>query len=212
MYHEGRYDTPIITERLLLFLYLYGSAKAIQGLHRSLSYNIKHLPLTTFVITTILLPVVTKLQKELKQTKPFTSLEEEVLLNLARTAEHVSTHFAGVLKSADLTPTQYNALRILRGAGEEGLTCGEIGGRMVTRESDVTRLLDRLEKRGLITRERPETNRRVVITRITDVGLGLLAELDGPVQEANRAAAGHLGRTRLKALNELLEELRSNGA
>ena len=194
------------------FLYLYGSAKAIQGLHRSLSYNIKHLPLTTFVITAILLPVVTRLQKELKQTKPFTSLEEEVLLNLARTAEHVSTHFAGVLKSADLTPTQYNALRILRGAGEEGLTCGEIGGRMVTRESDVTRLLDRLEKRGLITRERPETNRRVVITRITDVGLGLLAELDGPVQEANRAAAGHLGRTRLKALNELLEELRGNGA
>src|SRR6201999_4571765 len=166
---------------------------------------------TTFVITTILLPVMTKLQKELKQTKPFVSLEEEVLLNLARTAERMSTHIAAVLKRADLTPTQYNALRILRGAGEEGLTCGEIGERMVTRESDITRLLDRLERRGLITRERPETNRRVVLTRITCEGLSLLAELDVPVQEANRAMAGHLGRARLRTLNELLERLRGNG-
>ncbi len=151
-----------------------------------------------------------KLQEELKQTKPFTTLEEEVLLNLARTAEHVSTRLAGVLKRADLTITQYNALRILRGAGEEGLTCGEIGGRMVTRESDITRLLDRLEKRGLITRERPKTNRRVVVTRITGEGLSLLAQLDGSVQEANRATAGHLSRQRLKTLNELLEELRGD--
>lgn len=156
--------------------------------------------------------MVTKLQKELKQTKPFASPEEEVLLNLARTAEHVSAHLAGVLKRADLTPTQYNALRILRGAGEEGLTCGEIGERMVTRESDITRLLDRLGKRGLITRERPETNRRVVVTRITQEGLSLLAELDGPVQTANRAAAGHLGHARLKTLIELLEELRGTEA
>jgi DNA-binding MarR family transcriptional regulator len=156
--------------------------------------------------------VVTRLQKELKQTKPFVSLEEEVLLNLARTAEHVSTHPAGVLKRADLTLTQYNALRILRGAGEEGLTCGEIGERMVTKDSDITRLLDRLGKRELITRERPETNRRTVVTRITGEGLSLLAELDGPVQEANRRAAAHLGRQRLKTLNGLLEELRGNGA
>lgn len=156
--------------------------------------------------------MVTKLQKELKQTKPFGSLEEEVLLNLARTAEHVSTQLAGVLKRADLTLTQYNVLRILRGAGEEGLTCGEISERMVTRDSDVTRLLDRLGKRGLITRERPETNRRIVVTRITGEGLSLLAELDGPVQEANRTAASHLGRARLKTLTELLEELRGDGA
>lgn len=139
--------------------------------------------------------MVTKLQKELKQTKPLASMEEEVLLNLARTAKHVSAHFAGVLKRADLTPTQYNALRILRGTGEEGLTCGEIGERMVTRESD-------------ITRERPEMNRRVVVTRITRVGLDLLAELYGTVQGPNRAADGHLGRARLKTL----KELRSNGA
>jgi len=155
--------------------------------------------------------VVTKLQKELKQTKPFVSLEEEVILNLIRTAEYVTSRGAALLKRADLTPTQYNALRILRGAGEEGLACGEIGERMVTKDSDITRLLDRLERRGLIRRERPDNNRRVVLTRITDEGLALLSELDGPVEESHRSLAGHLGRQRLKALNELLEALREDG-
>ena len=151
--------------------------------------------------------MVTKLQKELKQSKPFASLEEEVILNLARTAEYVGAREAEVFKRADLTPTQYNVLRILRGAGEEGLTCGEISERMVTRDSDITRLLDRLERRGLISRGRPESNRRVVITRITDEGLRLLAELDEPVNESHRRLAGHLGKARLKTLNELLEAL-----
>ncbi len=153
---------------------------------------------------------MTKLQKELKQTKPFASLEEEVILNLARTAEYVLSRGAENFKRAELTPTQYNALRILRGAGAEGLTCGEISERMVTKDSDITRLLDRLERRGLISRERPETNRRVVITRITDAGLTLLAELDAPVQESHRRLAGHLGPQRLKALNELLEAMRGD--
>ena len=152
--------------------------------------------------------MVTKLQKELKQRKPFASLEEEVILNLARTAEYVGSRGAEVFKRADLTPTQYNALRILRGAGEEGLTCGEISERMVTKDSDITRLLDRLERRGLISRERPENNRRVVVTRITHEGLALLAELDEPVNESHRKLAGHLGRARLRTLNELLETLR----
>jgi len=152
--------------------------------------------------------VATKLQKELKQTKPFKSLEEEVILNLARTAEYVGARVAQVLKGVELTPTQYNALRILRGAGEEGLTCGEISERMVTKDSDITRLLDRLEKRGLIRRERPETNRRVVLTRITDDGLSLLSELDGPMLEGHRRLAGHLGEKQLRALNKLLETVR----
>ena len=152
--------------------------------------------------------MVTKLQKELKQTKPFASLEEEVILNLARTAEHVMSRGAEVFKKADLTPTQYNALRILRGAGEEGLTCGEISERMVTKDSDITRLLDRLERRGLVSRERPESNRRIVLTRIADDGLRLLAELDDAVNESHRRLAGHLGPQRLRALNELLEALR----
>ena len=156
--------------------------------------------------------MVTKLQNELKQTKPFASLEEEVILNLARTAEHVMSRGAEVFKRADLTPTQYNALRILRGAGAEGVTCGEISERMVTKDSDITRLLDRLERRDLIRRERPENNRRVVLARITEEGLRVLAELDGPVEENHRRLAGHLGRQRLKTLNELLEAMRdTNG-
>lgn len=153
--------------------------------------------------------MITKLQEELKQTKPFASLEEEVILNLARTAEYVLSRGAEVFKQADLTPTQYNALRILRGAGTEGLTCGEISERMVTKDSDITRLLDRLEKRGLISRERPENNRRVVLARITEEGLSVLAELDSHVDESHRRLIGHLGEEKLKALNELLEAMRS---
>lgn len=152
--------------------------------------------------------MVTKLQKELKQTKPFASLEEEVILNLMRTAEYVGSRGAEIFKQADLTPTQYNVLRILRGTGPEGITCGEISERMVTKDSDITRLLDRLERRGLISRERPENNRRVVITRITDEGLSLLAELDAPVQESHRKLTAHLGKQQLKTLNELLEAMR----
>ncbi len=152
--------------------------------------------------------MTSRLQKELKQTKPFKSLEEEVILNVARTAEFLAASSAEVFRRAELTATQYNALRILRGAGEGGLSCGEIGERMVTTVPDVTRLLDRLEARGLISRERPANNRRLVLTRITDEGLRLLDELDGPVEESHLRLAGHLGKGRLKALNELLEALR----
>jgi DNA-binding MarR family transcriptional regulator len=152
--------------------------------------------------------MVTKLQTELKQNKPFKSLEEEVILNVARTAEYLAAAIIGVLKASDLTMTQYNVLRILRGAGTEGLTCSEISERMVTKESDITRLLDRVESRGFISRERPATNRRVVVTRITDEGLRVLAELDEPVEETNRSLVGHLGEKKQKTLNELLEAIR----
>lgn len=156
------------------------------------------------------MPVVSpKLREELKQRRPFRSLEEEVVVNVIRTAEYVGSRGAEVFKRADLTPTQYNALRILRGAGDEGLSCREIGDRMVTKDSDVTRLLDRLERRGLISRERPPENRRLVLTRITGEGLRLLAELDGPVAESHRRLVGHLGKTRLAALNQLLDALRT---
>ena len=165
------------------------------------------------VVITSILPIVTgKLQREIKQSKPFESLEEEVILNLARTAEYLGSRAAEVFKRADLTGTQYNALRILRGAGSEGLSCREIGERMVTTVPDVTRLLDRLEGRGLISRERPAHNRRQVITRVTDEGLRLLAELDEPVDESNRRLAGHLGEKQLKTLNRLLEALRGERA
>jgi DNA-binding MarR family transcriptional regulator len=116
-----------------------------------------------------------------------------------------------VLKIADLSTTQYNVLRILRGS-REGLPCGEIASRMITRDPDVTRLLDRLEKRGLISRCREAKDRRTVMARITPEGLKLLARLDEPVEAAHRQQLGHLGRERLRALTELLGIARSQVA
>lgn len=134
--------------------------------------------------------------------------EEAVFLELLRTADMLSRLPAQVLKGADLSTTQYNVLRILRGS-PEGLACGEIGNRMITRDPDITRLLDRLEKHGLIARQREASDRRMVMARITAAGLKLLARLDGPVQEAHRSQLGHLGQERLQALTELLRVARS---
>lgn len=153
--------------------------------------------------------MVSKLQKELKQNKPFRSLEEEVILNVAHTAEYLASAISSVLKTADLTITQYNVLRILRGAGSEGLSCSEVSERMVTKESDITRLLDRVEARNFISRERPANNRRVVIARITDEGQDVLAKLDAPVDELNRNLVGHLGTKKQTNLNDLLEAVKN---
>jgi DNA-binding MarR family transcriptional regulator len=120
----------------------------------------------------------------------------------------LSRPLAQVLKTEAVSATQYNVLRILRGA-PEGLTCGEVANRMITRDPDITRLFDRLEKRGLISRCREAKDRRMVLTRITPEGLALLARLDRPVQDAHRKQLGHLGRERLGALAELLSACRS---
>jgi DNA-binding MarR family transcriptional regulator len=141
-------------------------------------------------------------QTELKP-KPGSCPEEVTHLELMRTVEALSHPFAQVMKTADLTSPQYNVLRILRGA-PEGLPCGEISNRMVTRDSDITRLLDRLEKRSLISRCRESKNRRTVMTRITQEGLELLAQLDEPIRNAHRKLLGHLGVERLNLLAELL--------
>jgi DNA-binding MarR family transcriptional regulator len=137
--------------------------------------------------------------------------EEATFLELLRTADMLSRRLVQVLKPEDLSSTQYNVLRILRGS-PAGLPCGEIGNRMITRDPDITRLLDRLEKRGLISRWRDDKDRRVVMARITPAGLKLLARLDEPIQEAHRNLLGHLGRERLQALTELLQAARSRVA
>lgn len=135
------------------------------------------------------------------------SPEEAAFLELLRTTDQLSRRLVPLLKAEELSPTQYNVLRILRGA-PEGLTCGEIGQRMITRDPDITRLLDRLEKRGLIVRWRDVEDRRIVLARITPEGLKTLDRLDEPVQEGHRRQLGHLGRARLKALCELLRAAR----
>ncbi|MGA2582966.1 MAG: MarR family transcriptional regulator [Tepidisphaeraceae bacterium] len=150
-----------------------------------------------------------RLGKEIGKTGPFESLEQEVFLNCIRTADWLSHGAANVLKSARLSPTQYNVLRILRGVGPMGLGCQEIGRRMITREPDLTRLLDRLEKRGLVVRRRETADRRVVRTTITDAGLAILAAMDEPVRNHHLHLLAHMAPERLATLNELLEEARN---
>ena len=149
-----------------------------------------------------------RLKDEIKKRGPFESLEQEVLLNLLRTADALGRDFEAVFKPAGISMTQYNVLRILRGAGEDGLACGEIGDRMITRDPDMTRLLDRLESRGLITRVREATDRRVVKTRITKDGLSLLSKLDDPISATHQKQMEHMDERKLQTLLKLLEEAR----
>jgi len=132
------------------------------------------------------------------------SLEADVFVQLQRVADRLLGELADVLKPAALSPTQYNVLRVLRGAAGEGRSCREIGQRLITREPDITRLLDRLGARGLISRSRHATDRRVGKTCITPAGLKLLKTLDARVLELHDLQLAHLGRNRLRELLALL--------
>jgi DNA-binding MarR family transcriptional regulator len=137
--------------------------------------------------------------------------EEVVYLELLRTTDMLSRGVAQLLKSHDLSATQYNVLRILRGA-PAGLVCGEIAERMITRDPDVTRLLDRLQKRKLIERHRDSQDRRAIMVKITRSGLHLLAGLDEPIRQMHRSQLGHLGVKHLHNLSRLLLEARKLGS
>jgi DNA-binding MarR family transcriptional regulator len=149
-----------------------------------------------------------RLKRELQQRKPFDSVQQEVVLSIERTAGEVTQPLAEVLRGAGLSQSQYNVLRILRGAGEDGLACGLISERMVRREPDLTRLLDRMESRGWVTRARDETDRRIVRAYVTDEGLDLLATLDEPIQASLKRSLAHVPVARLRELLALLEEVR----
>jgi DNA-binding MarR family transcriptional regulator len=149
-----------------------------------------------------------KLCVELRQNKPFSSIEEEALLNLARTHEFLQQQLTEFFKQYQLTRTQYNILRILRGAGREGVTCSQAAERMVTADPDITRLLDRLEARRLIERERSREDRRVVVSRITGDGLDLLKTIDKPLGELVKRHLGRVGQRKLQQLVEILESIR----
>ena len=136
-------------------------------------------------------------------------MQDRIFVALLRTADALSQEAEQLLKAAGLTGTQYNVLRILRGAEPEGLPCRGIGDRMISHDPDMTRLLDRMEKRGLITRERQIDDRRVVKTRITPQALSLLKTLDQPVHELHKRQFRHMPAARLKILNRLLEEVRA---
>ena len=135
-------------------------------------------------------------------------MAQETFIAVLRAADALLRDVELLLKPADLSHTQYNVLRILRGADPQGLACREIGERMLTRDPDITRLLDRLEARGLVRRERERRDRRVVKTRITDEGLRILKSLDAPVAELHRRQSQRLPAQRLRLLVRLLEQLR----
>ncbi len=151
--------------------------------------------------------MASRLQAELKKRRPFKRPEEEAFLNVLKTAETLTGGLFELLKPLGLSPTQYNVLRILRGAGS-ALPCRDVGERMVTREADLTRLLDRMESRGVIERERSAKDRRVVLTSITPAGLKLLATLDSSVDALNGRLLGHLTPVQLRQLSMLLEQAR----
>lgn len=151
-----------------------------------------------------------QLQADIKQSRPFARIEEEAYLNLLRTTDALMQMESNLLKQFGLSQTQYNALRILRGAGEEGLPCGEIGERMITHDPDVTRLLDRLEAKGWVQRSRHAKDRRVVTARITAEGKTLIDPMDEPISELMGRMLGHLNETRLRQLIDLLESARNS--
>jgi DNA-binding MarR family transcriptional regulator len=136
------------------------------------------------------------------------SLENRIFVALLQTADTLAQEAEQLVKTAGLTGAQYNVLRILRGAEPQGLACRAIGDRMISHDPDMTRLLDRLEKRGLITRARQTDDRRVVKARITPQALGLLKTLDLPVRQLHKRQFRHVSAARLKILSDLLEEVR----
>jgi len=145
----------------------------------------------------------------MRQKKPFRRVEDEAFVNLLRTVDVLMQGVATTLKPSGLSPAQYNVLRVLRGAGPDGLACREIGERMIAKDPDITRLLDRLEERDLISRSRDRADRRVITTRITDKGMRILKELDKPIEELHVKQLGHLGEQRLRSLVDLLEAARA---
>jgi len=151
----------------------------------------------------------TRLQEELKQTKPFKSPAQEALLSILVTADRLGGAQEDAMKPFGVTATQYNVLRILRGARPGGLPCGEIGCRMVSRVPDVTRLLDRMEQIGLVGRDRDRDDRRVVVARLTAKGLGLVNRMDGAVDKLDHKLVEAIGAAKLTKLSRLLEEVRA---
>jgi len=153
--------------------------------------------------------MVDGLAREIKQTRKFPSIEGEAGLNILRTSEVLYDRLNTPLKKLELTFTQYNVLRILRGAGSQGVTCSQLAERMIVRDPDVTRLLDRLEKKGLVERHRSEKDRRVLVVKISPAGLELLQTADHPVREAMNSSMQKLKKETLLLLIEALEKVRT---
>jgi DNA-binding MarR family transcriptional regulator len=150
------------------------------------------------------------IDREIRQTKPFRSLQEQVVINLMRTTRAIEESWIQYLKRTEgISPSQYNILRILRGARPKALKISDIADRMITRDPDVTRLIDRLIKQGLVRRERDTDDRRVVLVEVTGAGLALLTRLDTPAGEYTDSAMAGLKPQQLRTLDTLLNEVRA---
>jgi DNA-binding MarR family transcriptional regulator len=149
-----------------------------------------------------------RLQDELKQTRPWSRPSEEAAVALMRTADLINRSISGILEPVGITGQQYNVLRILRGAGEKGLPTLDIAERMIEQTPGITRLIDRLEVKALVSRKRCETDRRQVFCIITKKGLELIDKLGGPLRVAEEEALGMLGKKGLEQLIDLLARTR----
>lgn len=150
------------------------------------------------------------LKQEIAQQSPFASVEEEALLNVMRTSDCLQRAFVRRTRHWGITPTQYNVLRILRGAQPHGLTCSEVGERMITAVPDITRLLARMKAQKFIKQQRDKKDRRVVWTQISTTGLELLSKIDPEIMQIPGELLGHLNRKELDEFIRLLELARKN--
>lgn len=158
---------------------------------------------------------MSKLQAEIRKVRAFESLEQEAVLNVMRTHSLFEAESERFFRRWGLSGATYNVLRILRGAAMQGLDgrpCHEIGEHMVSMVPDVTRLVDRLEKTGLVERTRCGKDRRVVYVRLTAPGSELLGKIDAPLMEFHKKQLGHMSRENLTRMNELLVEARTKPA
>ena len=153
-----------------------------------------------------------RLQKELQQTRPFRSLQQEGAIGVVRTADFIRRSVWEALEPHGVSPQQYNVLRILRGAQPETMPTLSIAERMIERTPGITRLLDRLERKHLVRRERCATDRRQVMCEITAKGLELLGRLDGPVSRAEDEALGRISKADLRTLIRILDAVREHHA
>jgi DNA-binding MarR family transcriptional regulator len=151
------------------------------------------------------------LQQDIRQTKPFSSLQQEAYLSVVRTSSALMDMVEDLLKPYGISATQYNVLRILRGSGDTGLCRNELRDRMLTRMPDMTRLLDRMEEAGLVKRSREQDDRRMVLTQITARGRELLNQLDRPMNDLHRKQLSKLGDDQLRSLVGLLTLVRESG-
>lgn len=150
------------------------------------------------------------LKEEIAQQRPFSSIEEEALLNIMRTSDCLHRAFQRRTRHWGVTSTQYNILRILRGAQPQGLTCSAIGERMITAVPDITRLLARMKALKLIRQQRDKRDRRVVWTQISPGGLDLLSKMDDEISRMPGELLEHLNRKELGEFIRLLELARKN--